>query len=101
MSMTCAFTSTNPSSNTANRPTGPAPMITASVSITPLLEASPARASTFIAFLVLAFAQVQPSARLELLCRDADHEPVHLGRNFYLTAEPARVADIEGEIEHV
>src|SRR5262249_54653759 len=33
MSTTCALMSTRPSSNTANRPTGPAPMIKASVSI--------------------------------------------------------------------
>src|SRR5215510_3424060 len=33
MSMTCALMSSRPSSNTANRPTGPAPMMMASVSM--------------------------------------------------------------------
>src|SRR3954470_7123913 len=33
--MTCALISSRPSSNTWNRPTGPAPMMTASVSIGP------------------------------------------------------------------
>src|SRR4051812_5642751 len=91
--MTGALVLTRPRSNTADKPTGPAPMITASVSITPAPGSCPARASTLIRSLF--------SALLELLCRHANHEPVELGRNLDLAAEPALIAHIEGEIEHV
>src|SRR4051812_27682360 len=78
MSITCALMSTRPSSNTANRPTGPAPTITASV----LIISSGIAGS-------------------ELLVGDADHEAVERIGDLDLTGEPALRPDIEGEIEHV
>src|SRR5689334_8155120 len=79
MSTTCALMSSRPSSNTAKRPTGPAPTIRASVLIT----------------------SFGMNFRSELLVGDADHEPFEILGHLDLAGEPALRPNVEGKIEHV
>src|SRR3989304_9847367 len=51
MSTRCALMSSRPSSNTANRPMGPAPMIRTSVLIVSLIDIVPAEAGSLSCFL--------------------------------------------------
>src|SRR5919106_5173922 len=70
--------STRPSSNTANRPTGPAPTMTASVLIT-----------------------CSAMTGSKLLLGDTHHQAVQRLCHLDLAREPARRPHIEGKVEHV
>src|ERR1700687_5368312 len=83
MSTTCALRSRRPSSNTANSPMGPAPMMTASVLIGSRVGALLMR------------------ILLPLLRRRVHHEPVELVRHFNLTGKPRGRFHVEGKVEHV
>src|SRR5436190_21235687 len=80
MSIRCAFISSRPSSNTANSPHGPAPMITISVLIGSLMTRR--------------LLSRLPFGR-------TDHEAVEFGRHFDLAGQPRIRAHVEAEIEHV
>src|SRR5438874_1592544 len=82
MSTTWQLISRRPSSNTANSPHGPAPMMSASVEIT----------SSFI-----------PSLRkcLELLFGNPHAQAVECVGDFDLAGQSARIPHVESEIEHV
>src|SRR5688572_14774373 len=91
MSMTQHLMSTRPSSKTAKRPTGPAPMMTASVSIAPVSSPSDTPSSRAMPLLF----------SLELLGRHAQRQAIEFGCHLDLAGQPAFLAHIEGEIEHV
>src|SRR4029450_8556370 len=78
MSTKWLLTSTRPSSNTENSPTGPAPTMTTSVVIT-----------------------VPDMNRSELLTGNAHDEAVKRIGDLNLAGQPARRPHIEGEVEHV
>src|SRR5262245_43680180 len=78
MSTKWHLTSTRPSSNTANSPTGPAPTMTTSVVMT-----------------------LSDMNRSELLVGDAHDETVKRIGDLDLAGKPARRPYIEGEVEHV
>src|SRR5262245_17019705 len=78
MSTKWHLTSTRPSSNTANSPTGPAPTMTTSVVMT-----------------------LSDMNRSELLIGNAHDETVKRIGDFDLAGQPARRPHIEGEVEHV
>src|SRR5690349_8763669 len=92
MSITCALMSTSPSSNTANSPTGPPPMMTTSVSVAP----GPVPCTSM--FIELSYRRLRAS---ELLGGNAHDEPVELRLELDLAGEAALIADVKGEIEHV
>src|SRR4051812_6656807 len=80
MSIRCAFMSSRPSSNTANNPHGPAPMITTSVLIGSLM--------------MKRLLSRLPFGR-------PDDETVEFGRHLDLAGQPRVRPHIETEIEHV
>src|SRR5215208_1610753 len=84
MSMTSHLMSSSPSSKTANSPQGPAPMMRASVVIV---------SSSIVNSL--------KSRALELLFGNPDHQAVERLGHLDLARQPAVVANVEGEIEHV
>src|SRR5690349_5234148 len=82
MSMRCALISSRPSSNTANRPIGPAPIMATSVDNTSLI-------------------QIPSVLILSLLRGCGDNQAVQLIADLDLTGEPGIGTHLEGEIEHV
>src|SRR5262249_60550279 len=88
MSTTWALMSTRPSSNTANRPAGPPPMIRASVSMGVRVSVPSAVIGTL-------------ARLLKLLFGDTDDKAVQLLRHLDLAGQPALRAHLEGEVQHV
>src|SRR5262245_58315408 len=121
MSVTCAFMSSRPSSNTANSPHGPAPMISTSVLIGSLIAFSRRLACGYVLIwvigrrigsgtaasapainVVFGFEVPRGAHRtLGLPLGRAHHQAVELGRHLDLARQARVRLHVVAEIEHV
>src|SRR5215468_976070 len=115
MSITCAFMSSRPSSNTANSPHGPAPMISTSVLIGSLMCSRGGLIAAALIWVMLrecvAAASSYPSSlhilrnfkstTLGLPLGGAHHQAVELRRHFDLAGQARVRLHVVAEIEHV
>src|SRR5688500_2370740 len=102
MSIRWHFMSNRPSSNTANRPTGPAPTIRTSVLMTVLMRVRPRQLRTQ-ACPNTRMATMRPRGRhvSALPLRNRHDQPIQFVPDLYLAGQPRIRPDFIGKVEHV
>src|SRR5215470_226890 len=99
MSITCAFMSSKPSSNTANRPQGPAPMISTSVLIVSDMHCSRDSSDRGRRTKVSAVRPRRCGSRLPF--GRPHHQAVELGGHLDLAGQARIRPNVVAEVEHV
>src|SRR5262249_24283134 len=107
MTITCAFMSSRPSSNTANSPHGPAPMIRTSVLIGSLITFSRRLACGCVLIWVIVARMCSGAAARPLVSTlglplgRAHHQAVELGRHLDLARQARVRLHVVAEVEHI